>query len=196
MPIITLTLGEYDPDLPPAEWPYTAAVDARNRVIILREPAHVYAPAGGHLILTEITLSGYGQAIDRDLERAFAANEIVGDGVWELLLVDESITDNNTAGLRAQAELQIQATPQAQISFESTTDGWEVGQIIRVVDEVEGIDLQMMINSVTIQAVAPDTLRYQVQAATYTRPTITDLITDTIRDRRRPPSLRPIQFDS
>lgn len=193
MAVITLTLGEYDPDLPPEEWTYDAAIDPRNRVLILQYEAQTYAPAGGHLILTETTSSGYGQAIDRTLERQFAANEMVGDGIWELLIIDDSIVDDASAAARAQAELAIQTQPQIQISFESDTE-YNVGNIFRIRDDVEGIDAIVRVVSVSIQAVAPDSLRYQVQATTFIQPTIVDLITEDIRDRRRPASVRPITF--
>lgn len=194
MPTTVLTLGIYDPNLDPVDWTYDAAVDPVNRVLILKNQAQTYAPAGGHLVLTEITLSGYGQSIDSALEAQIAANELVGDGIYELLVVDEAITDNSTAGRVAQAELAIQTAPQVQIQFESELSGWEVGQLLRLVDSVEGLDVQLVITDIGVQFIAADRLRYQIQASSWQPPTQIDLLSDFVREQRRPPAIRQIEI--
>lgn len=194
MPTIVLSLGKFDPDLDPVSWPYDAAVDPVNRLIILRNQAQSYAPAGGHLVLTEITLSGYGQAIDSALETQIASNELVGDGVYELLIVDEAVTDNFTAQQIAQAELAAQTAPQIQIQFESESSGWQVGQILRLVDPTEGIDATLLITDISVQFIASDRLRYQIQASSWQAPTQTDLLSDFVREQRRPPAIRQIEI--
>ncbi len=166
-----LQLFEFDPkDLTPIPTGF-AAVDIPNHEIRISED-DVPTDNGGRLELTVLTIFVKASATDTALVGILAtALQGASDGIAEVVLNDETIITNYSATLKAASELQFRTQSNFQLSFSTKINGFEPGQQLRFIDEVAGINILLIVQSVnstligTVNAV--DEFKHDIVAAPY-----------------------------
>lgn len=177
-----------------------AAVDILNKQVILKDNPKVNLPQGGRLEITQRIDYSYGQETNEDvvalLQSAFYG---VTDGIRELVIKDESIPDSDLAHTRAVNELDKVDDRPYTLSFETTTGGWQVGQVIRLTDTVASVDVYLMVTNLNIRidnsSVTDTAITTQVTASTLPPETIGSVIAAGIRRAFRPIQRAPITAD-
>lgn len=102
---------------------------------------------------------------DEDSQDALKALE-GGDGIYEYLVVDESLGTLEAARDRANAELRQYANALIEGSFITDQDGYRSGQLLTVNIPTRGIDSQYLIQTVTKKSIGGGHLEYSVNFAT------------------------------
>jgi len=102
---------------------------------------------------------------DEDSQAALKAME-GGDGIYEYLIVDESLGTLEAARDRVQAELRQYANALIEGSFITDQDGYRSGQLLPVNIPTRGIESQYLIQTVTKKSIGGGYLEYSVKFAT------------------------------
>lgn len=89
-----------------------------------------------------------------------------GDGVYEYLIVDKTITTREGARARAAAEIETYATTMSEGEFTTETAGLRAGQRIRVNSSSRSIDEYFVINRVTLEQFDSGSFLYHVSLVT------------------------------
>ena len=89
-----------------------------------------------------------------------------GDGVYEFLVVDNSINSKEGARQRATEELNSYKETLSEAQFATYKDGLQAGQRIRINSPVHGVDEYFIINKVTARMYTSEALRYEVSLVT------------------------------
>lgn len=156
MPTVTFQIRIYDEtktleQQDGADTDNTAYVHvAENQHFIeTRLPANEYTGgAAGKAVAVEKRRLAYGYADNLELQSTVLSNELSGDGVIELVIFDEQCTSNADAERRAVAELARMANLKGSFSF-TTFENVNIGDNVRLVDEVDGIDITWPIQEIT-----------------------------------------------
>ena len=99
-----------------------------------------------------------------------------GDGVYEHLILDKTITSKEAARQRAAAEIQTYATTLSEGEFRSYSHGLRAGQKIRINSASRGIDEYFVINKVTLAQFDSSNFFYQVSLITTRSFDLVDLL--------------------
>jgi len=93
---------------------------------------------------------------------------IASYGLFQYIIIDKTIVDLETAGLRADVELIKNAQPLKTANFETSTDGLMVGQTINIQSTIRGIDQDFKIQSIRsyLRSPADDDLGHEIQCVT------------------------------
>lgn len=89
-----------------------------------------------------------------------------GDGIYENLVVDESIETNEAARDRARAELRQYSNASVKGTFKTDQDGYRSGQLLKIDIPSRGVDSQYLIQTVTKKSIGGGHLEYTVTFAT------------------------------
>lgn len=89
-----------------------------------------------------------------------------GDGIYEFLVVDNSINSKEGARERAVEELDAYKETLSEAQFSTYTDGLKAGQRIRVNSTVHDVDEYFIINKVTARMYTYKAMRYEVSLVT------------------------------
>jgi len=141
-----------------------AAVDIDNKVVILRDQPADTIPNGGSISITQIIEFAVGQATDPLTASIIQSGEIGGDGIYEHLVQDESITTKFRADLFAASELANLIQFEREWSFDTTNEGFEPGQIQRFVSSQAGIDVEGVVRSVQLKIEANNGVEDRITA--------------------------------
>lgn len=105
--------------------------------------------------------------IEDDEDSQAALKELEGgDGIYEYIIVDESLATLEAARTRAQAELRQYANPIIEGSFTTDQDGYRSGQLLTVNIPSRDINSQYLIQSVSKKSIGGGHLEYNVSFAT------------------------------
>lgn len=102
---------------------------------------------------------------DEDSQEALQAIE-GGDGIYEHLIVDESLATLEAARARANAELRQYANAMVEGSFTTDQDGYRSGQLLTVNIPSRSINSEYLIQTVTKKSIGGGYLEYSVSFAT------------------------------
>jgi len=89
-----------------------------------------------------------------------------GDGIYEFLVVDNSINSKEGARERAVEELDAYKETLSEGQFSTYEDGLKAGQRIRINSDSHDIDEYFIINKVTARMYTSEALRYDVSIVT------------------------------
>jgi hypothetical protein len=99
-----------------------------------------------------------------DLESQAAISAVQGgDGVYEHVIVDDSLTTIQAAEVAGMADLREHANPRVKGSFETEIPGWVPGQIVTVNLPDRGITGIYLVQKVTLSPVLPDIWTYRIE---------------------------------
>lgn len=90
----------------------------------------------------------------------------VGDGVYEYLIIDNSINSREGARERASAELESYKDTLSEGSFTTYQDGLIAGQTITINSTAHGLNESFLINRVTARMRTFDELQYEISLVT------------------------------
>lgn len=86
-----------------------------------------------------------------------------GDGVYEHVIVDDSLTTIDAAEAAGLADLREHANPRVKGSFETEVPGWTPGQLVAINLPDRGIQGTFLIQKVTISPCTPEKWTYKVE---------------------------------
>ncbi len=86
-----------------------------------------------------------------------------GDGIYEHVIVDDSLTTIDAAEAAGLADLREHANPRVKGSFETEISGWAPGQLVTIDLSERGITGTYLVQKVTITPATPDLWTYQVE---------------------------------
>jgi hypothetical protein len=86
-----------------------------------------------------------------------------GDGVYEHVIVDDSLTTIDAAEAAGNADLREHANPRVKGSFETEVNGWAPGQLVTINLPDRGITGQYLIQKVTITPATDALWTYRVE---------------------------------
>ncbi len=86
-----------------------------------------------------------------------------GNGVYEYLITDESLSTIEAAEAAGNAELRQYANPKVKGSFETETTGWEPGQIVQIDLPDQGIKNSFVIQKVSISPIKENLCTWKVE---------------------------------
>lgn len=86
-----------------------------------------------------------------------------GDGVYEAIIVDESIDTLDAARDRASAEIARFGNPLFKGSFETFVSGWRAGQLVNINLASRGVNLSLIVTSVTLKSQGKGLAFYDVK---------------------------------
>ncbi|MBN8725942.1 MAG: hypothetical protein J0M03_23800 [Acidobacteria bacterium] len=150
MATINFTLAFLDPSKSIADQPgddYTAYVDQTNGKIFLKQPKSFYAPNGGTETVIEIQIYAYGEAINEQLQKAFAIAEQAADGLYTQVVFNEQAMTNGECQQQARAELAFLTQLRGSFSF-STFERVGLLDGIRYKDTVDQVDVTWPIQQI------------------------------------------------
>ncbi len=98
---------------------------------------------------------------DLESQAAIAAVQ-GGDGVYEHVITDDSLTTIEAAEAAGQADLREHANPRVSGSFETEIPGWQPGQLVNINLPDRGVDGTFLVQNVGIQPIAAEWI-YTVQ---------------------------------
>lgn len=150
MATINFTLAFLDPSKSVADQPgddYTAYIDQANGKIFLKQPKSFYAPSGGTETVIEIQIYAYGEAINQQLQKAFASAEQAADGLYTKVSFNEQAMGNGECEQQARAELAFLTQLRGSFSF-STFERVSLLDGIRYRDTVDQVDVTWPIQQI------------------------------------------------
>jgi len=134
---------------------YLYVVNANNLVLACTESEPT--PADGVVIVISYYPEVPIVARVDDLEsQALMAQVLGGDGVWEAVLVDPSITDLSQALAAGRAELRLWANPKVSIDFQTHSTGWIPGQTVTAELEDRGVEGAFVVQEVKVATFTAD----------------------------------------
>jgi hypothetical protein len=86
-----------------------------------------------------------------------------GDGVYEYVITDDSLTTIEAAEAAGNADLRDHANPTVKGSFETEVPGWVPGQLVDIDLPDRGISGTFLVQKVTISPIAEGKWTYQVE---------------------------------
>ena len=86
-----------------------------------------------------------------------------GDGVYEHVIVDESLSTIDAAEAAGYADLREHANPRIKGSFETEVGGWKPGQLVTINLPDRGIRGTFLVQKVTITPATPELWVYRVE---------------------------------
>ena len=99
-----------------------------------------------------------------DLESQVAIAAVQGgDGVYEHVITDDSLTTIQAAEAAGMADLREHANPKVSGSFETEVTGWVPGQIVTVNLPDRGVVGEYLVQRVTITPATPELWTYSIQ---------------------------------
>lgn len=91
---------------------------------------------------------------------------IGGDGIFDgAVITDESLTSQDAARGRAQAEISQYSNPIVTVTFKTNYEGLRSGQVIHVTDSNRGIDADYLIQKVKADYETGDFIRFNITCA-------------------------------
>ncbi len=99
---------------------------------------------------------------DYDSQQAIAAVQ-GGDGVYEHVIVDDSLTTLDAAEAAGMADLREHANPRVKGSFETERPGWQPGQLVAINLPDRGVAGEYLVQRVTITPATPTLWTYRVE---------------------------------
>lgn len=172
MPTITnLSLHTFNPNNTDPIPQGQAHIDSPNLQVHI-SPNDVPSANGGRIEILTVTLFVRGSATHTPTQNLFAQASLgFSDGIFQLLISDESVLSNFQADLRAASELALKVIPQYQLSFTTRIDGFLPGQKIRFIDINARIDVILTIQTVTSTLIGTtgliDEFLHNITAAPY-----------------------------
>jgi len=85
-----------------------------------------------------------------------------GDGIYESLIVDDTITSKETAVMRAVSQLDIYKDTLVEGTFRTTLFGFEIGQRVHIESPINQIDGDYLINKVSLTMFTKDRFYYTI----------------------------------
>lgn len=86
-----------------------------------------------------------------------------GDGVYEYVITDDSLTTIEAAEAAGNADLREHANPRVKGSFETEVNGWAPGQLVEIDLSDRGIQGTFLIQKVTATPIMPDKWTYRIE---------------------------------
>ena len=86
-----------------------------------------------------------------------------GDGVYEHVIVDDSLATLDAAEAAGNADIREHANPRVKGGFETETNGWVPGQLVTINLSDRGIEGVYMVQKVTITPATPTLWTYRVE---------------------------------
>jgi hypothetical protein len=86
-----------------------------------------------------------------------------GDGVYEYVITDDSLTTIEAAEAAGNADLREHANPRVKGSFETEVNGWIPGQLVEIDLPDRGIQGTFLVQKVTTTPVTPELWTYRVE---------------------------------
>ncbi|MCW2279112.1 LamG-like jellyroll fold domain-containing protein [Heliophilum fasciatum] len=86
-----------------------------------------------------------------------------GDGIYEHVITDTSLTTVDAAEAAGQADLRLHANPKVSGSFETGVPGWAPGQLVAINLPSQGVANTFTVQKVTTKPLTPDTWSYTVE---------------------------------
>jgi len=99
---------------------------------------------------------------DEDSQAAIALVQ-GGDGVYEYVLVDDTLTTIEAAEAAGMADLRDHANPAIKGNFETEQNGWAPGQLVDIALPDRGVDGTFLIQKVTISAPTPEIWTHKIE---------------------------------
>ncbi len=99
---------------------------------------------------------------DLESQQAIAAVQ-GGDGVYEHVIVDTSLTSIDAAEAAAMQDIKDYGNPEVRGSFETTINGWEPGQFVTIQLSDRGVEGEYLIRRVIITPEVMDKWRYRIE---------------------------------
>lgn len=99
---------------------------------------------------------------DLESQEALAAVQ-GGDGVYEHVIVDDSLTTIDAAEAAGLADLRGHANPQVKGTFETEVPGWAPGQLVDINLPDRGVTGTFLVQKVTITPASTDLWTYHVE---------------------------------
>lgn len=107
-------------------------------------------------------------------------------GVFEKLIRDDSISSNEVARRRANAELYAYADVVVDASFITRTPGLRTGQLINIQSDIHGFDEDLIIKGVTFKQNGPENFIYKVELISTKRHNFVTFLQKLIEPEPRP----------
>lgn len=85
-----------------------------------------------------------------------------GDGVYEHVIADDSLTTIEAAEAAGYADLRQYANPKVKGSFETEMPGWSPGQLVTIDLPEEGVKGTFLVQKVTITSLTDTMCRYKI----------------------------------
>jgi len=86
-----------------------------------------------------------------------------GDGVYEHVIVDDSLTTIDAAEAAGNADLREHANPRVRGSFETETEGWQTGQLLTIDLPDRGITGTFLVQKVSIVPLTDTAWTYKIE---------------------------------
>lgn len=99
---------------------------------------------------------------DLESQAAIAAVQ-GGDGVYEHVIIDDSLVTIDAAEAAGNADLREYGNPRVKGSFITEIDGWAPGQLVEIDLPDRGIENTFLIQRVTIQPFTPTVWTYRIE---------------------------------
>jgi hypothetical protein len=99
---------------------------------------------------------------DLESQAAIAAVQ-GGDGVYEHVIVDDSLTTIQAAEAAGMTDLREHANPRVKGSFETEIPGWVPGQLVNINLSDRGVVGDYLVQRVTISPATPELWTYRIE---------------------------------
>lgn len=130
----------------------------------VRCSAQTSTPAQGTIIAVTYKYDIDVITIVEDITSQNAAKAVSGgDGVYEHVIVDDSLTTIEAAEAAGNADLREHANPRVKGSFETEISGWAPGQLVTINLLDRGISGTFLVQKVTITPATPVLWTYRVE---------------------------------
>lgn len=132
------------------------------------------APASGTANISVVAPYNYPLILEKRDE-----SSILTYGLFQHIIIDKTIVDLETAGLRADVELLKYGQPLKTANFETYTDGLRTGQTINVQSTIRGIDQDFKIQAIKSFLRSPhdDEMGHYIESVTADDIGINDILT-------------------
>ncbi len=99
-----------------------------------------------------------------DLESQAAISAVQdGDGVYEHVIVDDSLTTIQAAEVAGMADLREHGDPRVKGTFETESPGWRPGQLVNINLSDRGVVGDYLVQRVTISPATPELWTYRIE---------------------------------
>lgn len=89
-----------------------------------------------------------------------------GDGIYEYLVVDKNLGSREAARERARSEITTYAQTLTEGEFLTSTAGFAPGQRLGIIVDSRGLDVEYIVNKVTVISQTPNQFKYHVSLIT------------------------------
>lgn len=181
------------------------AVDQSNRLVILRlQPKDItlLSTNGGQLQINQFVDYPYGEYTNLGVASQIqAAMGGAGDGVIQLLIQDNTITETVLAQSKAESVGAQKTKTQYTLTFETNDLTWKVGAIARLIDADLGVDEYLTVQQINWKfegiddAALTETWTGSVSCATLQIENLGTVISRTLGRAVRPFKKPPVRFE-